>query len=242
MNNIHSIFSTVGIIFGISLINLIYSIYLWMHDIISESTYIGEHTSFIQSGIIMGFFLFIVTEIFFFIGFFWAYLHSALVPAIQIGNVWPPLGIDAVSPYMLPLLNTVILLCSGISVTYAHHYMIGRIRSYSIIGFIITIVFSLIFISCQYVEYSNSTFGINDSIFGTVFYIITGLHGTHVIIGTIMLSVSLYRLYTYQVTNTTHIGIETSIIYWHFVDVVWIFVYILVYWWAYLIIPLSNFI
>lgn len=184
-----------------------------MYDIIKEATYIGEHTSYIQNGIIIGFFLFIVTEIFFFIGFFWAYLHSALVPAIQIGNIWPPVGIEAVNPYMLPLLNTFILLSSGISITYAHHYMIGRIRNYSIIGFIITIIFSIIFLFVQYIEYTSSVFSINDSIYGTVFYCITGLHCAHVIIGTIMLIVSLYRIYSYQVTNTAHIGIETSIIY-----------------------------
>lgn len=234
VNNIYSIYSTVNIIVLFSIINLIYSIYLWMYDIIKEGTYLGDHTSYIQNGIIVGFFLFIITEVFFFIGCFWAYLHSALVPAIQIGSIWPPIGIESVNPYMLPLLNTILLLSSGISVTYAHHYLIGRNRNYSIIGFIITIIFSIIFIYCQYIEYSNSTFSINDSVYGTVFYFITGLHGTHVIIGTIMLIISVYRVYTYQVTNNVHVGIETSIIYWHFVDLVWVIVFILVYWWAYL--------
>lgn len=234
MNNNYSIISSNGIIFLISIINLILGIILWLRDIIIESSYIGEHTTYIQNGIILGFYLFITTEVFFFLGAFWAYFHSSLVPAIQIGNIWPPIGIDSIDPFAIPLLNTILLLSSGVSVTYGHHYLIGRIRSSSIIGFIITIIFSIIFLFCQYIEYTNSTFSINDSIFGTVFFFITGLHGAHVTIGTIMLIVSLYRIYTYQITNTNHIGIECSILYWHFCDCVWILVYIFVYWWTWL--------
>lgn len=234
MNNISIVFGSNTLLFFVSLINLVFGVTLWLRDVITEGSYIGDHTSYVQNGIILGFYLFIVTEVFFFIGAFWSYFHSALVPSIQIGNTWPPIGITGIDPFALPLVNTILLLCSGVSITYGHHYIIGRVRSYSIIGFIVTILFSLIFIYCQYIEYSNSIFTINDSVFGTVFFFITGLHGMHVIIGTLMLSTSLYRIYSYQITNTVHVGVETAIVYWHFVDVVWILVYIFVYWWAWL--------
>lgn len=231
MNNIYSVISSNKVIIVLSIINLIIGVTLWLKDIIIESSYLGNHTSYIQNGIIMGFYLFIVTEVFFFIGAFWSYFHSGLVPSIVIGNIWPPIGIESINAFNIPLLNTILLLSSGVSVTYGHHYIIGKNRNYSIIGFIVTIIFSICFIYCQYIEYSTCSFSINDGIFGTVFFFITGLHGAHVTIGTIMLTVSLYRIYSYQITNTNHVGVETSILYWHFCDLVWIFVYIFVYWW-----------
>ena len=238
-NHTYSIIGSSSFPVLLSFINLLFGVFMWFRDIITEATYLGDHTTYIQHGLILGFYLFLVTEIFFFIGAFWSFFHSALSPVVEIGSIWPPVGIEAIYPFDLPLLNTILLLSSGISVTYAHHYMIGKSRFNTIIGFLFTILFAVVFIYCQYIEYSNSTFNISDSVFGTTFYFITGTHGIHVILGTILLSISLYRIYSYQVTNSHHLGVESAIIYWHFVDVVWLFVFIFVYWWAYLfIIPL----
>lgn len=215
-----------------SAIVAIMSMALWFRDIISEATYLGDHTLAVRKGLNIGFILFVVSELFFFIAIFWAFFHSAMAPTIELGGVWPPVGIEAVGPSELPLLNTILLLCSGATLTWSHHALLGGNRFNTLLGLILTIVLAVTFMICQYMEYSNAPFTISDGIFGSVFYFGTGFHGLHIIIGIIMLSVSLWRIYTYQLTNNHHVGYETSILYYHFVDVVWLFLYIVFYWWG----------
>ncbi len=206
-----------------ALICVIISMSFWFRDIITEATYLGDHTLVVQKGLYFGVILFIVSEALFFLAIFWAFFHSALTPTVELGALWPPLGIEPVNPFELPLLNTVILLSSGATITYAHHSFIATGRTGAIYGAIFTILLALIFTGFQGLEYHVSSFTISDGVFGTCFFFGTGFHGFHVIIGTIFLSVALWRIYDYQLTDQHHSGFEGGILYWHFVDVVWLF-------------------
>ena len=229
--SMHNFFNGYFIFFN-ALIAVIYSMSLWFRDVISEGTYLGNHTLAVQKGINIGVALFIISEVFFFLAIFWAYFHSAISPDVEVGAQWPPLGIQAINPFELPLLNTVILLSSGITVTYAHHSLIQGNRTGSLYGLVYTIILALIFTSLQGVEYSVSSFTISDGVFGSCFYFGTGFHGLHVIIGTIFLAVGLWRTLAYHLTDNHHLGLEAGILYWHFVDVVWLFLYIFIYYWG----------
>jgi cytochrome c oxidase subunit 3 len=205
---------------------------LWFRDIVSEGTYLGNHTLAVQKGLNLGVILFIVSEALFFIAIFWAFFHSALTPTVELGAQWPPMGIEPVNPFELPLLNTVILLSSGATITYAHHSLIKGERKGAIYGSIVTVLLALIFTLFQGVEYSVSSFTISDGVFGTCFFFGTGFHGLHVIVGTIFLSVALWRIISYHLTDHHHLGYEAGILYWHFVDVVWLFLYVSMYYWG----------
>ena len=205
---------------------------LWFRDIILEATYLGCHTTQVQKGLTIGVILFIVSEVFAFLSVFWAFFHSSLSPSIEIGGVWPPQGVEALSAFGIPLLNTFLLLSSGSTITYGHHALIKGDRKQAIIGGLLTIILAIVFTALQYVEYYNAPFTITDSVFGTTFYASTGLHGLHVIIGTIFIAVGFFRIINYHLTNSHHIGYEASILYWHFVDVVWLFLFIAVYYWG----------
>jgi cytochrome c oxidase subunit 3 len=205
---------------------------LWFRDIITEGTYLGNHTIQVQKGLTIGIVLFIISEVFAFLSVFWAFFHSSLSPAIEIGGVWPPQGITPLDPFAIPLLNTILLLSSGAFVTYGHHALIQGDRKGAILGTLLTIIFAIIFTALQYYEYSESGFTITDSVYGTVFYASTGLHGIHVIIGTIFILVGFIRIINYHLTDTHHQGHEAAILYWHFVDVVWLFLFIAVYYWG----------
>ena len=167
-----------------------------------------------------------------FFAFFWAYFHSSLNPVPDIGAVWPPKGIEVINPYLIPLLNTALLLTSGASLTWSHSALIGGYRLEAIAGLIFTMILATIFTLFQVYEYLNAPFDISDGIYGTTFYSLTGLHGFHVIVGTIFLGVSLWRLSEHHFTVGNHIGYECAAWYWHFVDVVWIFLFIVVYTWG----------
>ena len=225
-------FSTAGIFLFLSFISLVSSMSFWFRDIISEATYLGSHTLAVQRGLNTGVILFIVSEGLFFLAIFWAFFHSALSPNIEIGAQWPPMGIEAINPFELPLLNTVILLSSGVTVTYAHHSLIQGNRSGALYGLLYTILLAVIFTAFQGIEYTVSSFTISDGVFGSCFYFGTGFHGLHVIIGTAFLSVGLWRVLAYHVTDNHHLGLESAILYWHFVDVVWLFLYVSVYYWG----------
>lgn len=218
--------------FIIGILSVVGSMILWFRDVISESTYEGFHTSVVRSGINIGVILFIISEVFFFISIFWAYFHSALSPTVEIGVEWPPKGISSINPWELPLLNTVILLSSGSAVTYAHHSLIRGNRRGTIVGLLVTILLAVLFTVLQYVEYREATFTISDSVFGSCFYLGTGFHGLHVIVGTLFLLVGLWRVWNYQLTEDHHLGLESGILYWHFVDVVWLFLFVAIYWWG----------
>lgn len=219
-------------LFYIALFLVISSMSFWFKDIISEGTFLGDHTLAVQKGLNLGIILFIVSEALFFLAIFWAFFHSALTPTVELGAQWPPLGIEPVNPFELPLLNTVILLSSGATVTYAHHSLIHGERKGALYGSIATILLAIIFTIFQGIEYSVSSFTISDGAFGTCFFFSTGFHGLHVMIGTIFLGVALWRIFAYHLTDNHHLGFEGGILYWHFVDVVWLFLYISIYYWG----------
>ena len=216
----------------LAFIAVITSMSFWWRDVISEGTYLGNHTLAVQRGINMGIALFIVSEALFFLAIFWAFFHSALSPTVELGAQWPPMGIEAINPFELPLLNTVILLSSGVTVTYAHHSLIQGNRSGALYGLVATVILAIVFTLFQGVEYSVSSFTISDGAFGSCFYFGTGFHGLHVMIGTAFLAVGLWRVLAYQVTSDHHVGLEGAILYWHFVDIVWLFLFISIYYWG----------
>ena len=225
-------FASADYIFFTSLILVNYSMILWFRDVIAEGTYKGNHTLAVQKGLNLGVILFIVSEACFFVAIFWAFFHSALTPTVELGAQWPPMGIEPVNPFELPLLNTVILLSSGATITYAHHSLIKGDRKGAIYGTIFTVLLALIFTVFQGIEYSVSSFTISDGVFGTCFFFGTGFHGFHVIVGTIFIAVGLWRILAYHLTDHHHLGYEGGILYWHFVDVVWLFLYVSMYYWG----------
>ncbi len=205
---------------------------LWFRDVITEGSYLGHHTKQVKNGLMLGIVLFIVSEVFAFLSIFWAFFHSSLSPAIEIGGSWPPLGITPLDPFAIPLLNTFLLLSSGAFITYGHHALIAGNRKAAIDGVFYCIILAIIFTALQYYEYSEAAFTMSDSVYGSAFYASTGLHGLHVIVGTIFILVGFIRLVNYQLTDSHHQGFEASILYWHFVDVVWLFLFVAVYFWG----------
>lgn len=229
--------------FGVVLILLV--MYVWWRDIIRESTFLGYHTQRVQSGLRLGVILFIISEFMFFFSFFWAFFHSSLSPSVELGSVWPPLGINILNPLEIPLLNTLILLMSGLTVTLSHHIICDKnlitekMSNSSLENYIIcvsmlflTVILGIDFTFWQVYEYINATFYIYDGIYGSTFYMTTGLHGLHVIIGTIFLFICLIRLLKLHFIFNHHIGYEAAIWYWHFVDVIWIFLFLSIYCWG----------
>ena len=216
----------------IALTMLVIVMFLWWRDIIREGTYQGHHTVAVQEGLRYGMILFIFSEVLFFVAFFWAFFHNSLGPNVELGSIWPPVGIETISPWDVPLLNTGLLLLSGFTVTWAHHAIVAGNKKEAILGLLSTVILAIIFTSLQIFEYKVAPFSISDGIFGSTFYLATGFHGFHVFIGTIFLSVCLYRLVNNHFTTQHHFGFEAAAWYWHFVDVVWLFLFITVYWWG----------
>nr|ACA21292.1 cytochrome c oxidase subunit III [Shinkaia crosnieri] len=204
----------------------------WWRDTTREGTYQGMHSSPVMAGLRWGMIFFILSEILFFFSFFWAFFHSSLAPTIEIGLTWPPKGVIPFNPFQIPLLNTIILLSSGTSVTWAHHAIMEANHTQAIQSLSITVILGLYFTLLQVYEYVEASFTISDSIFGSTFFVATGFHGLHVIIGTTFLFVCLYRLYFFHFSPNHHFGFEAAAWYWHFVDVVWLFLYIFIYWWG----------
>lgn len=211
--------------------SLLFTMIVWWGDVIDESLQ-GCHTSMVQNGIRMGVVLFIVSEVMFFFAFFWGFFHSALAPTVEIGCGWPPLGIEAFHPFQVPLLNTAILLLSGATITWSHQALIANALEEATAGLVMTILLAGVFTVVQVIEYIEAPFTISDGAYGTTFYSTTGLHGLHVFIGTIFLVVCLFRHLLGHFTPTHHVGYEAAIWYWHFVDAVWIFLYVFVYVWG----------
>lgn len=216
--------------FGLFLI--LFIMYIWWRDVIREATFEEQHNIAVQRGLRLGMILFIISEIMFFFAFFWAFFHSSLAPTFNIGGIWPPEAITTIKVSGIPLTNTIFLLSSGVTVTWAHHAIRIRSKKHTIIGLICTIILATLFTFLQSYEYFNAPFTISDGIYGSCFYMTTGFHGFHVFIGTCCLIVSLMRVTFNHFTNTHHFGFESSIWYWHFVDVVWLFLFIFVYWWG----------
>jgi len=221
-----------GTLLSLGLTMLLYTMFVWWRDVIRESTYEGHHTSVVQVGLRYGMILFILSEVMFFVAFFWAFFHSSLAPAVEIGAIWPPKGIVVLDPWGIPLLNTIILLSSGAAVTWAHHAILAGLKQQAVYGLLATILLAVVFTGCQGLEYLEAPFSISDGIYGSTFFLATGFHGLHVILGTIFLSICALRQYKGHFTPKHHFGFEAAAWYWHFVDVVWLFLFVSIYWWG----------
>nr|AVN67802.1 cytochrome c oxidase subunit 3 [Eupolyphaga sinensis] len=216
----------------IGMMIMILTMIQWWRDITREGTYQGLHTKMVMKGLRWGMILFIISEILFFISFFWAFFHSSLSPTIDIGSTWPPTGISPFNPLQIPLLNTAILLASGVTVTWAHHGLLENNHKQTFQGLLITIILGLYFTLLQAYEYVEASFTIADSIYGSTFFVATGFHGLHVIIGTTFLLMCFLRHLVMHFSSNHHFGFEAAAWYWHFVDVVWLFLYTSIYWWG----------
>ena len=201
----------------------------WWRDIIREAFVEQAHSPQVKHGLHYGMALFISSEVMFFVAFFWAYYSAALFPPASLGGIWPPAGIHPPPPFGLPLIMTLILLTSGITVTWAHHAALhnhpGRLQW----GLLLTVLLGLTFTLCQAHEYLHADFTLSSGMFGSTFYMATGFHGLHVIIGTVFLLVCLGRAHHGHFSATAHFGLTAAAWYWHFVDVVWLFLFISIY-------------
>nr|YP_010158061.1 cytochrome c oxidase subunit III [Pygoluciola qingyu]QRG30008.1 cytochrome c oxidase subunit 3 [Pygoluciola qingyu] len=206
--------------------------YQWWRDTTREGTFQGLHTLKVVKGLRWGMILFITSEVLFFVSFFWSFFHSSLSPSIEIGMIWPPKGIIPFNPIQIPLLNTTILISSGVTVTWAHHSLMENNYKQAIYSLTLTITLGIYFSILQAYEYMESMFSIADSVYGSSFFMATGFHGIHVMIGTTFLAVCLIRQIKNHFSSNHHFGFEAAAWYWHFVDVVWLFLYISIYWWG----------
>nr|CAL37027.1 cytochrome oxidase subunit 3 [Anilios australis] len=204
----------------------------WWRDIVREATFQGHHTKMVQKNMRYGMALFITSEVFFFLGFFWAFYHLSLSPSPELGTTWPPTGISPLNPFEVPLLNTMVLLTSGVTITWAHHAIMEGHKKEATIALTLTVMLGIYFTMLQLSEYLETPFTISDSAYGSTFFVATGFHGLHVMIGTTFLVISLIRLYSFHFTTNHHFGFEAAAWYWHFVDVVWLLLYISIYWWG----------
>ena len=217
-------------IIGLILLGLV--ITQWWRDISREGAIQGLHTSITELGLRWGIALFIVSEVFFFLRFFWAFFHRRLSPTVEVGSLWPPFGIQVFNPFQVPLLNTIILISSGIRVTWAHHALIEGNYTQTSQGLALTVILGIYFTMLQGLEYYEARFTFADSIYGSTFFIATGFHGLHVVVGTIFLIVTWFRHLKGEFRASHHFGFEAAAWYWHFVDVVWLFLYMVIYWWG----------
>jgi cytochrome c oxidase subunit III len=205
---------------------------LWWRDVIREATFEGYHTKVVQIGLRYGMSLFIASEVMFFAAFFWAYFDASLFPKEATGGMWPPKGIEGFDAWDIPFLNTLILLLSGTTVTWAHHGLLHSDRRTTLVGLGLTVLLGITFTCLQAYEYTHAHFGFKDGIYPSTFFMATGFHGFHVIVGTIFLIVCWFRAYAGHFKPDHHFGFEAAAWYWHFVDVVWLFLFTSIYWWG----------
>lgn len=216
----------------LGLLFLLYTMFVWWRDVLRESTLEGHHTQVVQLGPRYGFILFIVSEVMFFFAFFRASSHSSLAPTVEIGGIWPPKGIGVLDPWEIPFLNTLIPPSSGAAVTWAHHAILAGKEKRAVYALVATVLLALVFTGFQGMEYYQAPSTISDSIYGSTFFLATGFHGFHVIIGTLFLIICGIRQYLGHLTKEHHVGFEAAAWYWHFVDVVRLFPFVSIYWWG----------
>ena len=223
-------------LFLIGLALVLYVMFCWWSEVVHEAN-TGDHTPVVRIGLRYGFIMFIMSEVMFFVAWFWVFFKQRLYPmgpdSPWVDGVYPPAGIETFDPWNLPLINTLILLLSGCAVTWAHHALVHENNRKDLItGLTIGVVLGVLFTMLQAYEYSHAAFGFAGSMYGGIFFMATGFHGFHVIIGTIFLTVCLIRAIKGDFTPKQHIGFEAAAWYWHFVDVVWLFLFFVVYVWG----------
>ena len=230
-----------GLSFGIPMIIagaflVLYTMYVWWRDVVREAEVEKVHTSVVARGLRGGMALFIISEVLFFAAFFWAFFNASTMPRLPLADTWaiasgpwPPAGIHPFDPWHIPFLNTLILLLSGTTVTWAHYALLNNDRRGLIHGLAWTVFLGVCFTGFQAYEYTHAAFGFKDGVYASTFYMATGFHGAHVIIGTIFLAVCLFRSIKGHFTPQRHLGLEFAAWYWHFVDVVWLFLFVCVY-------------
>jgi len=218
-----------GLIMTVGFLSILFTMFMWWRDVIKEAEYQGHHTPIVQLGMRYGMILFIASEVMFFLAFFWAFFDASLYPDT---GVWPPADVEPFPAFDLPLINTMILLLSGCTVTWAHAALLKGDRKSLMNGLVLTILLGAIFTGVQAYEYQHASFGFTDGIYSSTFYLATGFHGFHVLVGTCFLIVCWFRARAGHFTPEHHFGFEAAAWYWHFVDVVWLFLFICVYWWG----------
>jgi cytochrome c oxidase subunit 3 len=215
---------------GIGTVLIILTLFGWWRDVIIEAK--SEHTPQVRQGFRWGMVMFIASEVMFFVAFFWSYLDAALFPTEAMGYVWPPKNIKTLDPFDLPYLNTLILLLSGSTITWAHHSLLEGNMKDAIQKTAFTVGLGFLFLLVQVYEYQHAAFAFKDGIYPSTFYMTTGFHGFHVFVGVCFLTVTLFRMRAGHFKVDDHFGFEAAAWYWHFVDVVWLFLFILIYWWG----------
>jgi cytochrome c oxidase subunit III len=222
---------------------VLYTMFMWWRDVVKES-HAGDHTPVVQLHLRYGMLMFIASEVMFFVAWFWAFFDASLftnepIQAARVaatGGLWPPKETEVFDPWHLPLLNTIILLTSGTTVTWAHHALLHNDRKGLIQGLLVTIALGAVFSVVQAYEYAHAAFAFSrdngGNIYGSTFFMATGFHGFHVLIGTIFLAVCLFRALKGHFTPEKHFGFEAAAWYWHFVDVVWLFLFAAIYIWG----------
>ena len=226
------------IMFAAGFVLVAYVMFAWWAEVIKESN-VGDHTPVVRIGLRYGFIMFIMSEVMFFAAWFWSFFKHAISPMDPSGmspavdGVWPPVGIETFDPWHLPLINTLILLCSGAAATWAHHALAHENNRKDVAsGLILAVLLGILFTAFQAYEYSHAAFGFSGNIYGANFFMATGFHGFHVVVGTIFLFVCYMRLRAGDFTPERHVGFEAAAWYWHFVDVVWLFLFAAVYVWG----------
>jgi len=217
-------------IFGLLCVG--YCAFFWLCDIVDEATNSGYHTLVVRKGLRFGFYLFIASEVMLFFGFFWAFFHASLSPSETLGSVYPPRGISVIELWDFPAYNTLILIVSGLTVTWAHYSLSMNKMKEVMDAFCLTIFLGLFFVVLQMFEYYETAYSFSDSVYSCSFFMLTGLHGCHVIVGVSFLAVCFIRLMKRHYMLNHYTGFVFAIWYWHFVDVVWIFLFFTVYGWG----------
>jgi heme/copper-type cytochrome/quinol oxidase subunit 3 len=216
------------------LVLILITMWSWARELVREATFEGHHTKYVQVGLGYGMLLFLASEAMLFFPFFWSFFHASLSPAITVGGVWPPEGIrfeETLDAFMLPFVNTVVLLTSGVALVAAHRAILGGYKPQVVNGLYIAISLGILFSWLQYLEYGLTHYTITDGLFGSTFFMLTGLHGFHVIVGTILLLIAYWRAVQNHFSRQHHALFEFAAWYWHFVDVVWLFVFAFLYVW-----------
>jgi len=213
---------------------LLATLWSWGRELTVEATYQGRHTIQVQQGLKLGVLLFLLSEAMLFFPFFWAFFHGTFSPSYALGGIWPGVGVntEVLNPFLLPLVNTVVLLSSGLALVSAHRAIIAGYNKVVVNSLAISILFGILFSWLQYLEYGLTLFTITDGLYGSSFFLLTGLHGFHVIVGTCLLLISYWRATQEHFSRSHHVGFEAAAWYWHFVDVVWLGVFSCVYFWA----------